>query len=77
MRARRLAHSLASDLLIYYPEKRERGLAEGKLKELFADEVRKSWQEYVDQVGEEYARSTPFFTDALNQILAEGQPVFG
>ncbi len=77
VRARRLANSLASDLRSYYPEKRARGLAEGNLKALFAEEVRKSWEEYVAQVGEEYARSTPFFIQAMNEHLAEGRPVFG
>jgi predicted Zn finger-like uncharacterized protein len=76
-RARRLARALVSDLVVYYPEKRERGLAEGNLKELFAEEIRKSWEEYSEQVGEELATATPYFTEALNEILAEGRPLFG
>jgi hypothetical protein len=76
-RARRLARALVSDLVVYHPEKRQRGLAEGNLKELFAEEIRKSWEEYAEQVGEELASTTPYFTDALNEILAEGQPLFG
>ncbi len=76
-RARRLARALISDLVVYYPEKRERGLAEGNLKELFAEEIRKSWEEYSEQVGEELAGATPYFTEALNEILAEGRPLFG
>ena len=76
-RARRLARALVSDLVVYYPEKRQRGLAEGTLKELFAEEIRKSWEEYSEQVGEEIARTTPFFTEALNEILAEGRALFG
>ncbi len=76
-RARRLARALISDLVVYYPEKRERGLAEGNLKELFAEEIRKSWEEYAEQVGEELAGATPYFTEALNEILAEGRPLFG
>ena len=76
-RARRLARALVSDLVVYYPEKRQRGLAEGNLKELFGEEIRKSWEEYTEQIGEELAKSTPYFTEALNEILAEGRPLFG
>ena len=76
-RARRLARALVSDLVVYYPEKRQRGLAEGNLKELFAEEIRKSWEEYSEQVGEEIAKSTPYFVEALNEILAEGRSMFG
>ncbi len=76
-RARRLARALVSDLVVYHPEKRQRGLADGNLKELFGEEIRKSWEEYVEQVGEELAGTTPYFTEALNEILAEGQSLFG
>jgi hypothetical protein len=76
-RARRLARALVSDLVVYYPEKRQRGLAEGNLKELFGEEIRKSWEEYTEQVGEDIASSTPYFTEALNEILAEGRSLFG
>jgi hypothetical protein len=40
------------------------------------EEIKKSWEEYVGQVGAETARSTPHFRDALNDILAKGQTVF-
>lgn len=76
-RARRLARALVSDLVVYHPEKRQRGLNEGNLKELFAEEIRKSWEEYTEQVGDEIAGSTPYFTEALNEILAEGRTLFG
>jgi len=75
-RARRLARALISDLAAYHPERQEKGLAEGRLKDLFQDELRKSWQEYTDQVGLETAKSTPYFRDALNDILAKGKRVF-
>lgn len=75
-RARRLARALVSDLVVYHPEKRQRGLADGNLKELFAEEIRKSWEEYTEQVGEDLAGTTPYFTEALNEILAEGHPLF-
>ncbi len=76
-RARRLARALVSDLVVYHPEKRQRGLADGTLKELFSEEIRKSWEEYSEQVGQDIATSTPWFTEALNEILAEGRPLFG
>lgn len=76
-RARRLARALVSDLVVYHPEKRQRGLADGTLKELFSEEIRKSWEEYSEQVGQEIATTTPWFTEALNEILAEGRPLFG
>jgi len=75
-RARRLARALVSDIVVYHPAKRRDGLRDGSLKLLFEEEIRKSWEEYLEQVGRELAESTSFFTDALNEILADGQPVF-
>jgi len=75
-KARRLARALISDLAVYYPDRRKEGLASGKLKELFEDEIKKSWEEYTDQVGKELAGSTTYFTDALNEILAGGRKMF-
>ncbi|GBD33396.1 MAG: hypothetical protein KatS3mg081_0416 [Gemmatimonadales bacterium] len=75
-KARRLARALISDMIVYQPEKRQKALKEGNLKEAFAEEIKKSWEEYVLQVGEELANSTTYFTDALNEILAGGQKIF-
>ena len=75
-KARRLARALISDLVTYFPQKRDEGLRDGTLKEIFREEIKKSYEEYVDQVGKEFADSTPHFTDALNDILASGQKVF-
>ena len=75
-KARRLARALISDLAVYYPDRRKEGLANGTLKELFKEEIQKSWEEYSEQVGKEVASSTTYFTDALNEILAGGQRVF-
>ena len=36
----------------------------------------KSWEEYVAQVGDEMAKTTPYFRNALNDILARGQALF-
>ena len=75
-KARRLARALISDLVVYHPAKRADGLRDGSLKILFEEEIRKCWEEYTDQVGMEMASTTPFFTDALNEILADGRTVF-
>jgi hypothetical protein len=75
-KARRLARALISDMLVYHPEKRQQGLRDGTLPQLFQDEIEKSWQEYVDQVGQELATGTPFWTEALNEILAGGSKLF-
>jgi hypothetical protein len=75
-RARRLARALVSDLVAYHPQKREEGLRAGTLKSIFREEIRKSWEEYVAQVGAPTAESTTHFQDALNEILAGGRKVF-
>src|SRR5205809_915715 len=75
-KARRLARALVSDLVVYHPEKRQQGLRDGTLPQLFKDEIEKSWREYVDQVGAELAKSTSFWAEALNEILAGGNKVF-
>src|SRR5262245_25127766 len=75
-RAQRLARALVSDIVAYNREKRDQMLAAGTLKNEFREEIRKSWEEYVAQVGLELARSTPYFRQALNEILAKGQSVF-
>ncbi|MBI2614774.1 MAG: hypothetical protein HYW52_03660, partial [Gemmatimonadetes bacterium] len=75
-KARRLARALVSDMIVYQPDKRQRALKQGNLKQAFEEEIKKSWEEYVQQVGDDLAKSTPFFTEALNEILAGGQKVF-
>lgn len=75
-KARRLARALISDMVVYHPAKRREGLQNSSLKRLFDEEIRKSWEEYVDQVGQDMAQSTPYFQEALNEILADGQSVF-
>jgi len=75
-RARRLARALVSDLIAYHPKKREDGLRDGTLRQLFRDEIKKSYEEYVDQVGREVAEGSPYFQDALNEILGGGRKLF-
>jgi hypothetical protein len=76
LKARRLARVLVSDMVVYHPDKREEGLRTGSLKQLFREEIKKSYEEYVDQVGKDFAESTQHFQEALNEILAGGKRVF-
>ena len=75
-KARRLARALVSDIVVYHPAKRQEGLRDGTLKELFEDEIRKSYEEYTEQVGRDLAESTGYFREALNEILAGGRQLF-
>lgn len=63
-------------MIAYQPGKREEGLRDGTLKQIFREEIKKSYEEYVDQIGKEFAESTTHFQEALNEILANGQKVF-
>jgi hypothetical protein len=76
LKARRLARALVSDIVVYHPAKRQEGIRDGNLKELFEEEIKKSWEEYTEQVGREVAESTGFFREALNEILAGGRQLF-
>ena len=75
-KARRLARALISDIVVYHPDRRERGLRDGTLRQEFREEIRKSWEEYSTQVGDQMSRGTPYFREALNEILAGGESVF-
>ena len=75
-KARRLARALISDLISYFPQKKEEGLRNGTHRQLFGEENKKSYEEFVGQIGREFAETTTHFTDALNEILANGQPLF-
>ena len=75
-KARRLSRALISDLVTYFPQRRDEGLRDGTIRELFREEIKKSYEEYVDQVGKEFAESTTHFQDALNDVLAGGSKIF-
>lgn len=75
-KARRLARALVSDMVAYHPSRREEGLRDGTLKQVFREEIKKSYEEYVEQVGREFAESTSHFQDALNDVLAGGRKIF-
>jgi predicted Zn finger-like uncharacterized protein len=75
-RAERIARALVSDIVAYHPERRDASLEAGTLRTEFREEIMKSWEEYVAQVGQPLAKSTPYFREALNAILAKGQKLF-
>jgi hypothetical protein len=75
-RARRLARALVSDLVAYHPQKRDEGIRNGTLRQLFREEIKKSYEEYVEQVGRELAEASPHFQEALNEILGGGRKLF-
>jgi predicted Zn finger-like uncharacterized protein len=76
LRAKRLARALVSDMVAYYPAKHSEGLEKGTLKELFREEIKKSYEEYIAQVGADFARSTTHFQESLNEVLGAGKKIF-
>jgi predicted Zn finger-like uncharacterized protein len=75
-KARRLARVLASDIAIYNREKKDRGLADGNLVAVLGYEIKKSWEIFKERVGADFANETPYFRDALNDLLADGKKIF-
>ena len=51
-------------------------MRDGTLKQLFREEIKKRYEEYVEQVGREFAEGTTHFQDALNDVLAGGKKLF-
>ena len=76
LRAKRLARALVSDIITYQPAKHAEGLRDGTIRELFKDEIRKSYEEYTAQVGQQLAEGTPYFQEALNEVLGAGRKIF-
>jgi len=75
-RAARLARVLVSDMIRYHRDRYDRALERGTLREDFAEEVRRSWSEYVRRVGEDLAHDSRYFQDELNATLARGEELF-
>src|SRR2546423_275975 len=75
-RAKRLARALVSDIITYHPAKHAEGLRDGTLKQLFREEIKKSFEEYIAQVGQQLAEGTTYFQEALNEVLAVGKKIF-
>jgi hypothetical protein len=75
-RAQRLARALVSDIVAYNKDKLSQTRGAAALRTEFREEIRKSWEEYVEQVGLDLAKNTPYFRDSLNELLARGEKVF-
>jgi predicted Zn finger-like uncharacterized protein len=75
-RAKRLARALVSDIITYHPATHAEGLRDGTLKQLFREEIKKSFEEYIAQVGQQLAESTTYFQEALNEVLGAGKKIF-
>src|SRR5690606_11860704 len=57
-RAQRIARALVSDIVAYNRKKVDEALTAGNMRTAFRDEIMKSWEEYVAQVGAERAQQT-------------------
>jgi hypothetical protein len=73
--AERLAKLVASDMLLYNREKVEETVGQGCLLSSMAAEIVEAWEFYKGRVGEEAAKGTPYFRDAINSILGGSNPV--
>ncbi len=75
-KAKRLARALVSDIIAYFPDRHTQAKRDGTLRETFREEIKKSYEEYVEQMGKEFAENTTHFQDALNDVLAGGNRIF-
>src|SRR5258705_1011215 len=75
-RAKRLARALVSDIITYHPAKHAEGLRDRTLKQLFREKIKKSFEQYISQVGQQLAESTTYFQEALNEVLGAGKKIF-
>lgn len=71
----RLAGLVASDMLLYNREKIQKNAADGRLLSSMATEIVEAWEFYKKRVGIHTALGTSYFRDALNKVLADGDPV--
>jgi len=74
--AKRLARSLAKDILLYHKNEVEEGLKNGNIVQLLGEEIRKSWGFYKQKIDPDVQESSSYFKDALNEILGQGKKIF-
>ncbi len=74
--AKRLARSLAKDILLYHKQEVEEGLRNGNIAQLLGEEIRKSWEFYKQKIDPEVQESSSYFKNALNEILGQGKKIF-
>lgn len=71
----RLARLIASDMLLYNRDKVQGNAPRGRLLSSMAADILEAWEFYKRRVGVHTALGTSYFRDALNEILAGGDPV--
>lgn len=72
--ARRFAHLLVSELLLYNEESVIQGRKHHDLSERLRKEIERSRQAYAARVPPAVARRTSYFEDELVRVLAQGDP---
>ncbi len=75
-RARRLARALISEFVRGREAERKKSLEDGSIILIFGEEIRRAWEEFGRQAPENFEDSPRYFREALNEILAEGKPLF-
>jgi hypothetical protein len=70
--ARRIVTVLAE----VHSDRIEQALREGRLLEILSDEIAGAWDLYRRQVGEDSARASRHFQEALNERFFSGRRVF-
>lgn len=73
--ARRIARALVSELLLTCRDRRDHALLRGRFLAELGPDILELYDSYKQRVGDEMARNTHFFQDAVNDILADGEPV--
>lgn len=75
-RSKRLARALISDLIRGREGERKKSLEEGTIILIFGDSIRRAWEEFGRQAPANFEDAPRYFREALNEILAEGKPLF-
>ncbi len=75
-KARRLARSLIKDILLYRSKEVEEGHANGNIKELLKDEIKKCYEFYSSETSDDIVRNETFFVEALNNIVGKGKNIW-
>jgi predicted Zn finger-like uncharacterized protein len=73
MKARRLARIIISDIALYNPEKVVRGVQEGTLPSLLAEEIAEGQALYAQRVAPEIRAESDYLGEALQNLIAKKQ----
>jgi predicted Zn finger-like uncharacterized protein len=77
VKARRLARIIVSDIALYNPEKVEKGIRDGSIRTLLADEYAEGQTLYAQRVGVEIRTESDYLEDAWQQLIAKKQREYG